>query len=151
MRGHCSGGRCGQSSRCTNGRPTMQCSYRGCIPNVNGFGGKTIRHIKLAKVPVTDILKDRAFLCMSHVEWTNVLLPKVQGNWNLHKVMENQPLGFFVSFSSISGLLSQPGQANYAAANTFPSCSIGSRLASLHPSSTRELSTISAKSLRAAG
>jgi acyl carrier protein len=75
--------------------------------------------MKLAKVPVTDILKDRAFLRMSHVEWTNVLLPKVQGNWNLHKVMENQPLDFFVSFSSISGLLGQPGQANYAAANTF--------------------------------
>lgn len=32
---------------------------------------------------------------------------------------ENEPLDFFVSFSSISGLIGQPGQANYAAANTF--------------------------------
>ncbi|GLI78240.1 putative secondary metabolism biosynthetic enzyme [Penicillium ochrochloron] len=65
------------------------------------------------------VLEDRAFLRMSHSEWTNVLLPKVQGSWNLHQVTKNEPLDFFVSFSSISGLIGQPGQANYAAANTF--------------------------------
>ncbi|KAE8141770.1 polyketide synthase [Aspergillus pseudotamarii] len=67
-------------------------------------------------------LEDRAFLSMSHVEWTNVLLPKVQGNWNLHQATQGEPLDFFVSFSSISGILGQPGQANYAAANTFLDC-----------------------------
>lgn len=59
---------------------------------------------------------------MSHVEWTNVLQPKVQGSWNLHQATQGEPLDFFVSFSSISGILGQPGQANYAAANTFLDC-----------------------------
>ncbi|KNG83443.1 hypothetical protein ANOM_008035 [Aspergillus nomiae NRRL 13137] len=65
------------------------------------------------------VLEDRAFLGMNHVEWANVLLPKVQGSWNLHQATEGEPLDFFVSFSSISGIIGQPGQANYAAANTF--------------------------------
>jgi hypothetical protein len=56
---------------------------------------------------------------LNHAEWVNVLLPKVQGNWNLHQATQNDQLDFFVSFSSISGLIGQPGQANYAAANTF--------------------------------
>lgn len=40
-------------------------------------------------------------------------------SWNLLQVTKIEPLDFFVSFSSISGLIGQPGQANYAAANTF--------------------------------
>lgn len=56
---------------------------------------------------------------MNQAEWANVLLPKVQGSWNLHQVTQTEHLDFFVSFSSISGILGQPGQANYAAANTF--------------------------------
>ncbi|KAJ5645285.1 hypothetical protein N7507_011296 [Penicillium longicatenatum] len=65
------------------------------------------------------VLEDRPFLSMSHAQWATVLLPKVQGNLNLHLATQNEKLDFFVSFSSISGLLGQPGQANYAAANTF--------------------------------
>jgi aryl carrier-like protein len=46
--------------------------------------------------------------------------PKVQGAWNLHNAFKNRPaLDFFVMTSSLVTLVDQPGQGNYAAANTF--------------------------------
>ncbi len=46
-----------------------------------------------------------------------VLLPKVGGALNLHRLTSG--LDFFVLFSSISSLIGNPGQGNYAAANAF--------------------------------
>src|SRR5262249_55098268 len=48
-----------------------------------------------------------------------VLAPKVQGSWNLHEQTQDEPLDFFVMFSSVVGSAGNPGQASYAAANTF--------------------------------
>jgi len=45
----------------------------------------------------------------------------VKGTWNIHAVSLEQrtPLDFFTILSSISGVIGQKGQANYAAANVF--------------------------------
>ena len=50
-----------------------------------------------------------------------VIRAKVAGTWNVHNVAleYNSPLNFFTMLSSISGIIGQMGQANYAAANTF--------------------------------
>ncbi|HEX7185753.1 MAG TPA: amino acid adenylation domain-containing protein [Thermoanaerobaculia bacterium] len=48
-----------------------------------------------------------------------VLAPKVQGTLVLHDLLAAEPPGFVVLFSSVTSLLSQPGQADYAAANAF--------------------------------
>lgn len=56
---------------------------------------------------------------MEYEEWTAVLAPKVQGTWNLHNVLGDTQLDFFVLFSSLSGICGLSGQTNYAAANTF--------------------------------
>jgi NADPH:quinone reductase-like Zn-dependent oxidoreductase/malonyl CoA-acyl carrier protein transacylase/SAM-dependent methyltransferase/acyl carrier protein/NADP-dependent 3-hydroxy acid dehydrogenase YdfG len=48
-----------------------------------------------------------------------VVEPKVLGAWNLHLATLDQPLDFFVSFSSMASVFGLPGQANYAAANVF--------------------------------
>ena len=58
---------------------------------------------------------------MKFEQWTRVVLPKVQGTWNLHYATLNQPepLDFFFLFSSVGAMAGQWGQANYACGNTF--------------------------------
>jgi acyl carrier protein len=48
-----------------------------------------------------------------------VLRPKVMGGWLLHRLLQDDPLDFFMLFSSAGSVLGQPGQGNYAAANAF--------------------------------
>ncbi|GAB1818690.1 hypothetical protein HerbRD11066_18540 [Herbidospora sp. RD11066] len=48
-----------------------------------------------------------------------VMRPKVDGAWNLHLLTRHLDLDRFVLFSSVAGLWGNPGQAGYAAANTF--------------------------------
>lgn len=67
------------------------------------------------------VLRDEAFQRMSLEDWTTVVAPKVRGTWHLHEatLAASVDLDFFVLFSSLSGVLGQPGQANYSGANTF--------------------------------
>jgi epothilone polyketide synthase D len=46
---------------------------------------------------------------------------KVHGAWNLHQALlaENVVVDFFVMYSSVSGVIGNAGQSNYAAANLF--------------------------------
>ncbi|POM22543.1 Phenolphthiocerol synthesis polyketide synthase type I Pks15/1 [Actinomadura rubteroloni] len=69
-----------------------------------------------AIVHTAGVLRDAtlAGLTDEHVE--QVLRPKVDAAWNLHDLAPETPL---ILFSSLAGVLGNPGQANYAAANTF--------------------------------
>ncbi|KAI1074258.1 hypothetical protein F5B20DRAFT_596550 [Whalleya microplaca] len=84
-----------------------------------------IRTVDRARVPIAGViqlsmvLRDQLFMDMPLEDWKAVTAPKIQGTWNLHKALAQQPLDFFVLFSSFAGLVGQRGQANYAAASTF--------------------------------
>src|SRR5467141_153506 len=54
---------------------------------------------------------------MTYDDWIPAIGPKVDGTWNLHHALKE--LDFLVLFSSVSGVMGQYGQANYAAANAF--------------------------------
>lgn len=67
------------------------------------------------------VLRDRMFTTMTPQEFREPISPKVDGTWNLHRVAQeqSQPLDFFTMLSSVSGLVGQLGQSNYAAGNVF--------------------------------
>jgi len=65
------------------------------------------------------VLDDSTLLNLDLARLRAVLAPKLDGAWHLHTLTRDTPLDFFVLFSSAAGLLGSPGQANYAAANTF--------------------------------
>src|SRR4051812_19255861 len=48
------------------------------------------------------------------MQWTATTSAKIQGSWNLHEVLPTD-LDFFVLLASASGIVGNPGQANYAA------------------------------------
>jgi amino acid adenylation domain-containing protein len=65
------------------------------------------------------VLEDRLLEEMDMQALERVFQAKIQGGWALHSALQHEPLDFFVLFSSVASLLSQPGQGNYAAANAF--------------------------------
>lgn len=65
------------------------------------------------------VIDDGLISDLTPSRFLSVLSPKVQGSWNLHIQTLRDPLDYFVLFSSISGVIGNPGQANYASANLF--------------------------------
>ncbi|OIW35579.1 hypothetical protein CONLIGDRAFT_63350 [Coniochaeta ligniaria NRRL 30616] len=63
-------------------------------------------------------LKDGIFENMSYDDWVSCTGPKIHGSWNLHDLLPDS-LDFFIMLASTAGLIGNPGQANYAAGNTF--------------------------------
>nr|ALP32042.1 CycB [Streptomyces sp. NCIB 11649] len=64
-------------------------------------------------------LDDSVITTMTPTQLHNVLRPKVDAAWNLHHQTQHLNLTAFVLYSSVAGVLGTPGQANYAAANSF--------------------------------
>ncbi|GKZ35950.1 type I Iterative Polyketide synthase (PKS) [Aspergillus brasiliensis] len=70
-------------------------------------------------IQMSAVLKDQLFDKMSYEDWTTSLATKVQGTWNIHNAFQGRSLDFFIVFSSAVSMIGNPGQANYAAANSF--------------------------------
>ncbi|WP_226001895.1 non-ribosomal peptide synthetase, partial [Paenibacillus sp. BJ-4] len=65
------------------------------------------------------VIHDNFIIKKTSEEFMEVLGPKVRGLVHLDEASSGQDLDFFVLFSSISGSLGNPGQADYATANAF--------------------------------
>lgn len=55
---------------------------------------------------------------MSFDDWEVCIKPKIHGSWNLHQLLPST-MDFFILLASASGIIGNPGQANYSAGNTF--------------------------------
>ena len=65
------------------------------------------------------VLHDSALEQMTYDQMMCVLRPKVDGTRYLDEIFRNDPLDFFVLFSSLSCVFGNSGQSNYAAANMY--------------------------------
>jgi myxalamid-type polyketide synthase MxaE and MxaD len=70
-------------------------------------------------VHAAGVLQDGLLVQLDAAALNTVLRPKVVGGWLLHRLLQDDPLDFFILFSSAGSVLGQPGQGNYAAANAF--------------------------------
>jgi myxalamid-type polyketide synthase MxaB len=64
-------------------------------------------------------LDDGVILHLDTQRFERVLAPKVGGAWNLHRLIGQMPIDFFVTIASMASIIGSPGQANYAAANAY--------------------------------
>ncbi|ROP28378.1 acyl transferase domain-containing protein [Couchioplanes caeruleus] len=68
---------------------------------------------------IAGVLDDAVLTSLTPDRMERVLRPKVDVAWNLHELTCDMGLAAFVSFSSGAGIMGNPGQGNYAAANAF--------------------------------
>ncbi|CAM4177636.1 hypothetical protein NOGI109294_26645 [Nocardiopsis gilva] len=99
-------------------------SFAACdaadLPSVErALDGIPAEHPLSAVVHIAGVLDDGVLTSLTPERIDRVIRPKIDAAWNLHKLTGGHDLSAFVMFSSAAGLLGAPGQANYAAANTF--------------------------------
>lgn len=70
-------------------------------------------------VNASGVIRDKMIPDMSWEDYEYVLEPKMAGNINLYRSVESHELDFFVMLSSITAVMGNVGQSNYAAANYF--------------------------------
>ncbi|KAK4098329.1 hypothetical protein N658DRAFT_509667 [Parathielavia hyrcaniae] len=88
------------------------------------------------------VLQDQFFLEMDINTFNGTLKPKVDSTIHLNDIFGDDPLDFFLMFSSLSSVIGNRGQANYNAANAFMTSLVQQRLARGQAASVLQLGSV---------
>ncbi|KAL8925146.1 MAG: hypothetical protein Q9208_003651 [Pyrenodesmia sp. 3 TL-2023] len=77
--------------------------------------GRTVKGM----VQCAMVLEDAIFDNMTYAKWSRAFLPKTHGSRNLLAQLSPADAPFFILLSSITGIIGNTAQANYASGNTF--------------------------------
>ena len=83
------------------------------ISDIQGSGLPTV----IGVVHAAGVLNDGAFANLTKEQFNEVLSPKINGSWNLHRYFSEAQLESFILFSSAASIIGTAGQANYSGAN----------------------------------
>lgn len=106
-------------------RPHLQVSTRALDVADAGAVQALVQELQASPAPLGGIVHaatvyaDAALAVMSEQQLADSLAAKAGGAWNLHQASLQADLDGFVMCSSISAQVGNPGQAGYAAANSF--------------------------------
>lgn len=64
-------------------------------------------------------LQDSILERMTVADYEAATKPKVEGSWNLHQLLKNTHLDFFIMLSSLAGVFGHSSQSNYSAGGCF--------------------------------
>lgn len=87
------------------------------------------------------VLSDVMFENMPYEDFRSATRPKVQGSWNLHKLLPTD-MDFFILLSSITGVSGSRSQANYSAGNTYQDALAAHRVSQGLPAVSLDLGPI---------
>jgi myxalamid-type polyketide synthase MxaE and MxaD len=90
-------------------------AIRGFLDEFDAEGWPPVRGV----IHAAGIVDDQFMVRIDEQSFAAVLRPKVAGALALHRATLDLDLDFFTLFSSVSSVLGQFGQANYAAGNAF--------------------------------
>lgn len=94
------------------------------ISDTTAFEGM-LKEISITMPPVKGIvhtagvINDKMIKDLSWEDFEKVFRSKVMGAFNIHRAFQEDTLDFFIMMSSITAVVGNMGQANYAAANYF--------------------------------
>ncbi|GAM42968.1 hypothetical protein TCE0_044f17402 [Talaromyces pinophilus] len=98
--------------------PACDISDKSALEDVIAYCSEKMPPIK-GCIQASAVLKDITYAKMTLDDWTAATKAKVQGSWNLHTLLLPSKMDFFILASSMTGILGQATQINYAAGNSF--------------------------------
>ncbi|WP_421111455.1 SDR family NAD(P)-dependent oxidoreductase, partial [Streptomyces sp. NEAU-S77] len=89
------------------------------VSDRDALAGLLAEHPVSGVVHTAGVLDDGVIGSLTGERVHRVLAPKVDAAWHLHELTRDRDLSLFVVFSSLAGVVGNPGQGNYAAGNVF--------------------------------